>query len=169
MKYNISLMIDGVVANANTSGNLIEFYNKVFVVMHNDYLGEMQNNILHNTNNIMSNNNIMNNNNNNNNNNNLHIIIIILFSIIGIIILYSFILLSIPCSVLYHSHLDKPAKVGRPTKSTRTTRGSLAFAEACSRTVKESIELEAKQAISSMKDGTDTSFLHPVGWGKKSD
>ena len=46
MKYNIPLMIDGVVATANTSGNLIEFYNKVFVVMHNDYLGEMQNNIL---------------------------------------------------------------------------------------------------------------------------
>lgn len=34
--------------------------------------------------------------------------------------------------------------------------------EARARSIKESIEIEAKQALASMKDGTDTSCLHPV-------
>ena len=39
---------------------------------------------------------------------------------------------------------------------------SVAAAEARARSIKESIAIEAKQALASMKDGTDTSCLHPV-------
>ena len=46
MKYNLSLAMEGVPATSNTQGNLIDFYNKVFVTLHNDYLGELQRYIL---------------------------------------------------------------------------------------------------------------------------
>ena len=48
VKYKLSMQQEGIISDATrTRGNIIDFYNAIFVVNNNDYLIEIRNNILH--------------------------------------------------------------------------------------------------------------------------
>lgn len=107
VKYKLSMQQEGVISDATrTRGNIIDFYNAIFVVTNNDYLIEIRNDI--------------------------------------------------QCSRNHHDFLTSGLDSRLP--STPTT----SMTEKRSLSLQESIIEEAKQTLSSMRDGTDTSRATPV-------
>ena len=107
VKYKLSMQQEGVISDATKPrGNIIDFYNAIFVVTNNDYLVEIRNNIQHSNN---------------------------------------------PSDFLT-SCLDNKDPSLTPS-----------LTEKRPLSLQESIIEEAKQTLSSMRDGIDTSRVTPVG------